>query len=89
MGKLRSHSKEEAEDLNPGLSDMKAHILIRLATTYIIRNNNSLTSALNTGLECFKFQVVKSSQTTKLLKNIGWEKGSSVFFYYILELWIL
>lgn len=33
------------------MSDMKAHIFIRLATTYIIRNNKGLKYTLNTILE--------------------------------------
>lgn len=67
-GKTEVTHRKLGED--PGLSDMKAHILVRLATTYIIKSNHSLTSVLSTKLECLKSQVHRSSQTTKLLKSI-------------------
>lgn len=50
-GKTEVTEEETEGGLEPGMSDMKAHIFIRLATTYIIRNNKGLKYTLNTILE--------------------------------------
>lgn len=51
MGKSKVTKEETEGGLEPSVSDMKAHIFIRLATTYIIRNNKGLKYTLNILLE--------------------------------------
>lgn len=51
MGKSKVTKEETEGGLEPSVSDMKVHIFIRLATTYIIRNNKGLKYTLNILLE--------------------------------------